>query len=123
MAKTENKITPKRGEIYLVNFDPTIGSEMRKTRPALILQNNIGNQYSNITIVAAITSFDNEKIYPTEVFLKAMHTGLQNDSIILLNQVRSIDKMRLVKRIGKIDRKVMEQVDRALEISLGLIEV
>ena len=123
MARPKSKITPKRGEIYLVNFDPTIGSEIKKTRPALILQNNVGNQYSAITIVAAITSSIDEKLYPTEVLLKAEKVGLKNDSVALLNQIRSIDKMRLIKRVGRVDQGVMEEVDRALEISLGLIEI
>lgn len=123
MARPKDKVMPKRGEIYVVNFDPTIGFEIKKTRPALILQNDIGNRYSDTTIVAAITSSVGERLYPTEVLLEAMKTGLKNDSVVLLNQVRSIDKMRLIKRVGKVDQEDMEKVDRALEISLGLVEL
>ena len=82
-------IYPQRGEIYLVNFDPTIGAEIKKTRPALILQNDVSNQYSPITIVAAITSQFTEPLYPTEVLIKAPEGGLQIDFVALLNQIRS----------------------------------
>jgi mRNA interferase MazF len=92
-------IYPQRGEIYLVNFDPTIGSEIKKTRPALILQNDVSNQYSPITIVSAITSQFTEPLYPTEVLIKAPEGGLQVDSVALLNQIRSIDKQKTCPKI------------------------
>src|SRR6266481_3546894 len=91
---------PLRGDIYLVNFDPTVGSEMRKTRPALVIQNDIGNQYSPITIVAAITSRFDEPPYPTEVIMEPIESGLLKRSAVVLNQIRSVDRLRLVKRIG-----------------------
>jgi mRNA interferase MazF len=116
-------IYPQRGEIYLVNFDPTIGSEIKKTRPALILQNDVSNQYSPITIVAAITSQFTEPLYPNEVLIKAPEGGLQVDSVALLNQIRSIDKQRLIKRLGILESVTMEQVDRAIQISLGLVNL
>ena len=116
--------TLKRGDIFLVNFDPTIGSEIKKTRPAIILQNDIANKYSSVTIVAAITSqAADQKLYPTEVFLKSGDGGMVNDSTVLLNQVRTIDKVRLVKKLGKVQRKTMTEVTKALEISLGIVEV
>ena len=111
----------KRGEIYLVNFDPTIGAEIKKTRPALILQNDIANSYSPITIVAAITSQFEEPLYLTEVLIKILEGGLAVDSVALLNQIRSIDKQRLIKRLGTVRAETMEQVDRAIQISLGLV--
>ena len=115
---------PKRGEIWLVNFDPTLGSEINKTRPALIIQNNVANAYSPVTIVAAITSFHTgDKVYPTEVFLKSEIGGLQNDSLVLLNQIRTIDKIRLVKKLGTLSTSHMTQVSSALEISLDLIGI
>jgi mRNA interferase MazF len=123
MAKQSKIAYPKRGDVYLVNFDPTIGSEIQKTRPALILQNDIGNEYSSITIVAAITSQFNEKLYPTEVLIKSPEGGLEIDSAILLSQIRSIDKQRLIKRLGKLTARTMIQVDNAIQISLGLIEI
>ena len=116
-------IYPQRGEIYLVNFDPTIGSEIKKTRPALILQNDVSNQYSPITIVAALTSQFTEPLYPTEVLIKVPEGDLQVDSVALLNQIRSIDKQRLIKRLGILESVTMEQVDRAIQISLGLVNL
>jgi mRNA interferase MazF len=107
----------------LVNFDPTIGSEIKKTRPALILQNDVSNQYSPITIVAAITSQFTEPLYHTEVLIKVPEGGLQVDSVALLNQIRSIDKQRLIKRLGVLDVVTMEDVDRAIQISLGLVNL
>lgn len=123
MAKQSKVTYPQRGEIYLVNFDPTIGSEIQKTRPALILQNNIANEYSPITIVAAITSSSDEKLYPMEVLIKSPEGGLGKDSTILLNQIRSIDKQRLIRLLGKLTPTRMTQVDKAIQISLGLIEL
>ena len=82
-------IQPKRGDIYLVNFDPTLGAEIRKTRPALILQNDIANKFSPVTIVAAISSRFDDPLYPTEVLISAKaRTGLAVDSVVLLNQIR-----------------------------------
>lgn len=112
---------PLRGDIYLVNFDPTVGSEIRKTRPALVIQNDVANRYSSITIVAAITSKVNEPPYPTEVILDPGESGLQIRSAALLNQIRSIDRRRLVKHLGKANASSLRQVDRAILISLGLI--
>ena len=122
MAKPQ-KITPKRGEVYLVNFDPTIGAEIKKTRPALILQNNISNTHSPITIVAAITSRFDDELYPTEVLILAREGGLATDSVVLLNQIRSIDKKRLVKRLGNLNPETLARVDQAIKISLALIEL
>ena len=110
---------PKRGEIYYVNFEPTIGVEIKKTRPALIIQNDIGNMYSQATIVVAITSSQREP-HPYEVSLRAGEGGISRDSLILLNQVRTIDKRRLQKRVGMIQSEKMEKVNEALKISLGI---
>jgi mRNA interferase MazF len=114
---------PRRGEVHLVNFEPVIGAEIRKTRPALILQNDIANRHSPLTIVAAITSQFEEPLYPTEVLLKAGEGGTTKDSVILLNQIRSVDKRRLVRRLGTIRPESMRRVDRSLQISLGLIAI
>ncbi len=115
--------TPKRGEIWFVSFDPSLGAEIQKTRPALILQNDTANRYSPITIVAAITSQFDEELYPTEVLIRAAEGGLQSNSVVLLNQIRSIDKQRLVRRLGTVTRATMVRVDRAIQISLGLLEI
>ncbi len=120
MAK---RLMPKRGEVFLVNFDPTIGSEIKKTRPALILQNDISNEHSPITIVAAITSKFDDKLYPTEVQIDSNEGGLTQDSVVLLNQIRSIDCQRLVKRLGKIEGSTLRKVDLSIKISLGLIDI
>ena len=114
-------IVPKRGDVYLVNFDPTVGSEIKKTRPALVLQNDIANKYSPVTIVAAITSFDGDRLYPTEVKIEAQIGGLDRESIVLLNQLRTIDKERLIKKLGVLGEKSMEKVNTALLISVGLV--
>ena len=114
---------PKRGEIYIVNFDPTIGSEIKKTRPALIIQNNVANQYSPIVIVAAVTSKFDERLYPTEVLIPAKEGGLSAYSVVLLDQIRSIDKQRLMKRLGRIKSNTLARVDSALQISFGLVKI
>lgn len=123
MASRQRITQPQRGEVYLVNFDPTVGSEIQKTRPALILQNDISNEHSPITIVAAITSQFELPLYPTEVLIQSSEGGLSNNSVVLLNQIRSIDKRRLLKRLGTLTRETMQQVDRAIQVSLGLIEL
>jgi mRNA interferase MazF len=115
-------LTPKRGEIYLVSFDPALGAEIQKTRPALILQNDIGNRHSPVTIVAAISS-NVQRQGPTSVLVKAPEGGLDVDSIVLLNQIRTVDKRRLVKRLGVLRGTTLRQVDQAIMISLALIEI
>lgn len=115
--------TPKRGEIYLVNFDPTLGAEIRNTRPALVLQNDIANRHSPVTIVAAISSKFGDQLYPTEVLVAQPEGGLSVDSVVLLNQIRSIDRRRLTKRLGAVRPTTMAKVDRAMEISLGLLKL
>ena len=115
-------IRPKRGDIYLVNFDPTVGAESWKTRPALVLQNDIANKSSPVTIVAAISSKFDDALYPTEVLISAKaRTGLAVDSVVLLNQIRTVDKKRLVKQLGWLSAAEMAEVDRALRISVGLV--
>ncbi len=121
MTEKSHLTYPRRGEVYLVNFDPTIGSEIKKTRPALIIQNEIANQHSPITIVAAISSQFGQRLYPTEVFITAREGGLEKDSVVLLNQIRSIDKQRLIKRLKALKPETMKRVDNALKISLGLV--
>ena len=114
---------PQTCEVYLVNFDPTLGAEIKKTRPALILQNDIANRWSSITIVAAISSRFDDRLYPTEVLVKAPEGGLTVDSVVLLNQIRSIDKLRLVKRLGSLKPETMTRVDKAFMLSVGFIKI
>jgi len=111
---------PRRGEVYLVAFDPTLGAEIRKTRPALILQNDVANRHSAITIVGALTSQFNEPLYPTEVLLLPPEGGVRKPTVVLLNQVRSIDKRRLIRQLGRLKPATMARVDTALMVSFGL---
>ncbi|MDD2421681.1 MAG: type II toxin-antitoxin system PemK/MazF family toxin [Heliobacteriaceae bacterium] len=112
-----------RGEVYYAELNPVVGSEQGGTRPVLIVQNDIGNQYSPTTIVAAITSQISKAKLPTHVEVSARRSGLDRDSVILLEQIRTIDKTRLREKIGGLDEEIMDRVARALEISLGLIEI
>ncbi|MBZ0273868.1 type II toxin-antitoxin system PemK/MazF family toxin [bacterium] len=123
MNAPRRKSNPKRGEIYLTDFDPTRSAEIQKKRPALIIQNDLSNEYSPITIVAPITSRFNERLYPTEVFVAAGGGGLTADSVVLLNQIRAMDKRRLIRRLGALEPRTMKDVDRALTISLALIDL
>lgn len=111
---------PRRGEVWLVDFDPTVGAEIRKTRPALVIQNDVGNRLSPIVIVAVITSKFDEEVYPTEVVIEPPERGLSVSSVVQLNQIRSVDKRRLVRRLGKVGPDTMRRVDRAILISLGI---
>src|SRR5258708_37248023 len=99
----------RRGEIYLVSFDPTVGHDIKKTRPALIIQNDIGNQYGPLTIVAAITSKISPVPYPVEVVaMPTKGNGLESISAIRLDQIRTVDRKRLIKRLGVVDTNVMQ---------------
>ena len=123
MAASKQVAYPRRGEVYLVAFDPTIGAEIQETRPAVILQNNIANRFSRITIAAAITSKVSDRLYPTNVLVTPPEGGLTQESVVLLNHIRSIDKQRLIRRLGALKPETMEHIKHAIQISLGLIEV
>jgi len=114
---------PRRGEIYLVRFDPTVGHEIQKTRPAVVIQNDVSNQYSPITIVAAISSQFSDPPFPREVVIESEESGLPKRSAVIANQIRSVDRLRLQKKIGRLSRPSMERVDAAIKISLGLIRL
>lgn len=114
---------PKRGEIYVVRVDPTEGVEISKTRPAVIIQNDIGNRFSDLTIAAPITSKYDANLYPTEVLIKAPEGGLKADSVVLLNQIRAIAKSRLGRRLGTLHASTMSLVNEALAVSVGLAEI
>ncbi len=109
-----------RGDIILVNLDPVVGSEQGKTRPALIIQNDVGNKYSPLTIIAPITTKIYSQQYPTNVQISKKESKLKKESTILFNQIRTIDKKRIVKKISTLDRFVLAKVDLAIKISLGL---
>jgi mRNA interferase MazF len=110
----------RRGDIFWADLDPVKGSEQGKTRPVLIIQNDAGNERSPVTIVACITSNLARKDYPTNVCILAKETGLEADSVVLLNQIRTIDKTRLKSKTGHVPVHKMLEVDEALKISLNL---
>jgi mRNA interferase MazF len=111
----------RRGEIYMADLNPIVGHEQGGCRPVLIIQNDIGNLHSPTTIVAPLTASFTQKVYPTEVRVKAGTAELPKDSSILLNQIKAIDKRRLEKYVGRLDAGTMRQVDEAIKISLGLV--
>ncbi len=113
----------RRGDIYYADLSPVVGSEQGGTRPVLIIQNDIGNQYSPTTIVAAITSQIDKPKLPTHVAMPATSNGLERNSVILLEQVRTIDKSRLMEKVTALDSDMMGRVNQAIEISLGLIDL
>jgi len=110
----------RRGDILLVNFEPVKGSEQGRIRPAIIIQNNLLNKFSPLTIVAPITSKVYEKEYPTNVLVRKEDSVLNIDSTILLNQMRTIDRRRIIKRIGILNTFLMNNIDKAIKICLGL---
>ena len=110
----------KRGDIFYADLSPVVGSEQGGVRPVLVVQNDVGNKYSPTVIAAAITSRINKAKMPTHIELSANDYGLNKDSVILLEQIRTIDKRRLREKIGKLDTDMMDRVNEALFISFGL---
>lgn len=115
-------IVVKRGDVYYADLSPVVGSEQGGTRPVLIIQNDIGNRFSPTVIVAAITAQIQKAKLPTHVEIDAKKYGFERDSVILLEQIRTIDKQRLTDKITHLDEHMMKKVDNALQISTGLIE-
>jgi mRNA interferase MazF len=109
-----------RGEIYYADLSPVVGSEQGGIRPVLIVQNDVGNKYSPTVIAAAITSQTDKNALPTHIRVDALETGLAKDSIILLEQVRTLDKRRLRERMGQLPFGDMRKVNRALQVSFGI---
>ncbi|MBB6447664.1 type II toxin-antitoxin system PemK/MazF family toxin [Bacillus benzoevorans] len=112
----------KRGDVYFADLSPVVGSEQGGVRPVLVIQNDIGNRFSPTVIIAAITAQIQKAKLPTHVEIDAQRYGFERDSVILLEQIRTIDKQRLTDKITHLDEEMMEKVDEALQISLGLIE-
>ena len=110
----------KRGEIYYADLSPVVGSEQGGIRPVLIVQNDIGNKHSPTVIAAAITSQKEKAKLPTHINVDALSCGLAKDSVVLLEQIRTIDKKRLKERMGELDGSAMGKVNEALSISFGL---
>lgn len=113
----------KRGDIFYADLSPVVGSEQGGIRPVLIVQNDVGNKYSPTVIAAAITSQINKAKLPTHIEITAPEYGLAKDSVILLEQIRTIDKKRLREKIGHLDDELMERVNEALGISFGLMDI
>ncbi len=111
----------KRGDLYYADLSPVVGSEQGGIRPVLIIQNNVGNKYSPTVIISAITSQINKARIPTHIELPANEYGLQKDSVVLLEQLRTIDKKRLKEKIGEVGDGKMNSINNALLISLGFI--
>ncbi|MDE6597513.1 MAG: type II toxin-antitoxin system PemK/MazF family toxin [Clostridia bacterium] len=112
-------MTIKRGELYYADLSPVVGSEQGGVRPVLVVQNDVGNKYSPTVIAAAVTSKINKAKLPTHIELPSHSYGLAKDSVILLEQIRTLDKRRLKERIGELNEITMTQVDKAILISLG----
>jgi len=110
----------KRGEIYLAALDPVVGREISKTRPVVVVSNNTNNEFSGTVTILPITSKNVSKIYPFEVFLLQGSGNLPKDSKVKADQIRTLEKTRLVKQIGKLGQKEIGEVDKAIEIHLGL---
>jgi mRNA interferase MazF len=120
-ASSKEARYPRRGEIYLTALDPTVGREIQKTRPALVVQNDVSNRLSGLTLIAPITSTVRFPLNPVHVLLPAdARTGLSVTSVALFNQIRAVDRVRLIQRLGRIDSAMLELVDEAIRISFGL---
>lgn len=114
-------ISVKRGDIYYADLSPVVGSEQGGVRPVLIIQNDVGNKYSPTVIAAAITSRMGKTKLPTHIDVYAERAGLARDSVVLLEQVRTLDKRRLREKMGHLDEEIMLEIDNAIAVSLGLL--
>ncbi len=114
-------ISVKRGDIYYADLSPVVGSEQGGLRPVLIIQNDVGNRYSPTVIAAAITSRLGKTKLPTHIDVHAERAGLSRDSVVLLEQLRTLDKRRLKERMGRLDDDMMREIDAAIAVSLGLV--
>lgn len=112
----------KRGDVFFADLSPVVGSEQGGFRPVLVLQNNIGNRFSPTVIVAAITAQIQKAKLPTHVEIHASEYGLERDSVVLLEQIRTLDKQRLRDKIARLDDDLMKRVNEALQISLALVD-
>ena len=113
-------MTIKRGDVYYADLSPVIGSEQGGLRPVLIIQNDVGNKHSPTVITAAITSQTNKTKIPTHIQLYTEKFGLAKNSVIMLEQIRTIDKRRLQEKIGRLDANLMDRINNAISISFGL---
>lgn len=124
MARSPKAVAPpRRGEVWLVALDPTVGSEIQKTRPAAVVQNDHSNRTAQTTIVAPLTSTVRPKVYPTEVLVHAGEGGCRVDSVVLLRQLRCVDRSRLLRRLGTLRSATVVAVEQALLVTLGLLDI
>ena len=112
-----------RGDIFLADLSPVRGSEQGGARPVVIIQNNVGNRFSPTVIVATITAKMGKNKIPTHVEVMATQEGVAKNSIIMLEQIRTLDKVRLIQKVGVIDQMTLQKVDRALCVSLHLVDI
>ena len=119
--KVKKMTSVKRGDIYYADLSPVVGSEQGGVRPVLIIQNDVGNKYSPTVIAAAITSRMGKTKLPTHIDVYAERAGLARDSVVLLEQVRTLDKRRLREKMGRLDEDMMSEIDTAIAVSLGLV--
>ena len=120
LRRRVNKLSIKRGDIFYADLSPVIGSEQGGVRPVLIVQNDVGNKYSPTVIAAAITSQTNKAKLPTHIEIDAAQFGLQKDSVVLLEQIRTLDKKRLRDKMGHLNDNAMNRINNAITISFGL---
>ena len=118
--RSVNNVIVKRGDLFYADLSPVVGSEQGGIRPVLVVQNDVGNKYSPTVIAAAVTSQINKAKMPTHIEISAETYGLVKDSVILMEQIRTIDKKRLKEKIGHADEELMERVNRALSVSFAL---
>ncbi len=111
---------PRRGEVYWVNLDPAIGSEISKKRPAVVISNNVGNEYAGRVIVAPVTTKGGDRVYPFEVKLEKGEGGVKEASKVLLDQIRTVDKSRLSTKLGALGPPTLEKINRAIRLSLDV---
>ena len=119
-SESDKQMTVRRGDIYYADLSPVVGSEQGGIRPVLIVQNDVGNRFSPTVIAAAITSQKDKNKLPTHIQVNANDSGLSKDSIVLLEQVRTIDKQRLKEKMGRLDDASMSRINQALSVSFGL---
>jgi len=113
----------RRGDVFYADLSPVVGSEQGGVRPVLVIQNDIGNKYSPTVIVAAITSQINKAKLPTHIEIEGKQYGLPKDSVVLLEQIRTIDKRRFIEKVSNLDEEMMSKVNEALMISIGLVDL
>ena len=119
--KIKKESWPRRGDIYLTQLDPIVGNEINKTRPVLVIQNDVTNEYGLTAMVAPLTSTIRTPLSPASVFISAdTHTGLITPSVVLFTQIRTVDRTRLIKHLGTVDEQTLVLVDEAIAIAFGL---